>query len=185
MAYQTVAGVRRRLALRFTSRRRWRLALTFGATVLVAAVAVGAVAVVAGPGRLLALVPSRDVAVPAADADPHTVVRAYLDALDAHDLDTARELLTPYHRAKIEQATGNWLTNLRSVRDVRLHPVEDGRQEWGLGRDYAYAVRVPARLDIRFFSDVPQGRDTPFQWGFLLVRNAASDPWRIADEGPV
>ena len=164
--------------------RRLRWLVAFGAAVLVAAVAFGAVAVIAGPGRVLALVPTRDVPVPPADAEPHTVVRAYLDALDAHDLDTAGALLTPEYRRQVGRTSGNWFANLRSVRQVRLAPAEDARSGYGVGSRYRHAVRVPATLDLRLFFDQPAG-DGPMTWGFVLVKNQPGDPWRIADEGPV
>jgi hypothetical protein len=163
--------------------RRARLAVAFGAAVLVAALAFGAVAVVAGPGRLLALVPARDVAVPPAGADPRAVVRAYLDALDAHDLDTARELLAPEYRAQVERTQGNWFVNLRSVRDVRFAAVEDARDGYGVGSRYPYAVRVPAAFEVRLFFGKP-AEDGPLSWHFIVVKSRPGDPWRILDTGP-
>jgi len=165
-------------------RPRARVAVAFGAAALVAAVSVGAVALIAGPGRLLALAPTRDVPMPAASAEPQVVVRSYLDALDAHDLDTARALLTPEHRAQVERTSGNWFANLRSLRDVRLQPAEDDREGYGVGSRYPYAVRVPASFDLRLFFDQPAG-DGPMTWTFVLVRASVDDPWRIRDEGPV
>jgi hypothetical protein len=165
-----------------TRRRRGpRLVAAFAAAVLVAVVAVTVVAVVAGPGTLLALAPARQVPVPADDAAPDLVVRAYLDALDAHDLDTARALLTPERRAAVEQSRGNWFVNLRSVRNVRLAPPVD--TPYGQG-GYRQAVRVPAKLDVTLFFEPAEDDQGTFTWGFVLVRNTPSEPWRIADEGP-
>jgi hypothetical protein len=163
--------------------RRARLAIAFGAAALVAAVAVGAVAVIAGPGRVLALVPARDVPVPAADAEPQHVVRSYLDALDAHDLDTASTLLTPDYRQQVERTGGNWFANLRSVRDVRVSAAEDARDGYGVGSHYPHAVRVPATFTVRLFFDQPTG-DGPLNWSFVLVRESVTEPWRIHDGGP-
>jgi hypothetical protein len=164
--------------------RRARLAIAFGAAVLVAAVAVGAVAMIAGPGRVLALVPARDVPVPAADAEPQHVVRSYLDALDAHDLDTARTLLTSDYRQQVDRTGGNWFGNLRSARDVRVRAAEDARDGYGVGSHYPYAVRVPVTFELRLFFDQPVG-DGPLNWSFVLVRKSVNEPWRIRDEGPV
>ncbi len=163
--------------------RRVRAAITFGAAALVATVAVAAVAVIAGPGRILALVPARDVPVPAADAEPQTVVRGYLDALDAHDLDTASALLAPDYRQHAQRTAGNWFVNLRSIRDVRLGAVQDARAGYGVGSDYPFAVRVPVSFRLRLFFDEPPG-DTPLNWSFVLVRQSQGDPWRIRDDGP-
>ncbi|HEU4369011.1 MAG TPA: hypothetical protein VFV05_12385 [Methylomirabilota bacterium] len=162
-------------------RRGLRLAAAFAAPTLVAVLAVAAVAVVAGPGTLLALVPARQVPVPADDAAPVVVVRAYLDALDAHDLDTARAVLTPERRVAVEQSQGNWFVNLRSVRNVRLDPAVDAPHSRGA---YRQAVRVPAELDVTLFFETAGREGGSLTWGFVLVRNGPEEPWRIADEGP-
>lgn len=163
-------------------RRGLRLVTAFAAAVLVAVVAVTVVAVVSGPGTLLALAPARQVPVPADDAPPDAVVRAYLAALDAHDLDTARAVLTPERRAAVEQSQGNWFVNLRSVQKVRLAaPVDTPYSRGG----YRQAVRVPAQLDVALFFQPAEGDEGAFTWGFVLVRDGAQEPWRIADEGPM
>ena len=120
--------------------------------------------------------------MPADDAAPDVVVRAYLRALDAHDLDTARAVLTPERRVAVEQSQGNWFVNLRSVRNIRLGRAVDAPQNRGA---YRQAVRVPAEFDVRLFFETAAHEDGSLTWEFVLVRNGSAEPWRIADEGPI
>ena len=55
-----------------------------------------------------------DVARPALDATPEQVVTAYLDALDAHDCDTAEAMMTE----SAEDSATSWCKDVASLTDV-------------------------------------------------------------------
>jgi hypothetical protein len=111
---------------------------------------------------------------PPADASPGQVVRAYLDAVQAGNCTVLSQLAT---RNQAERAwCGKGLTISRiTIGDPEPDPGSV------VSRDFEQAVYVPVRLDVQGGADsVESGmRD----WGYVLVRDAAVQQWRVADEG--
>ncbi len=114
------------------------------------------------------------VEVPPADAPPAQVVETYLEALHAGNCTVLGQLAT---RNQAERAwCGKGLTISRiTIGDPEPDPGSV------VSRDFQQAVYVPVRFDVQGGADsVESGmRD----WGYVLVRDAAVQRWRIADEG--
>jgi hypothetical protein len=126
--------------------------------------------------------PRRQVALPPAGAAPAAVVRAYVDALDAHDTGTALALWVPAERAGLRET---WLSDVDTVTGVRLGRPAHERPAWSGHRADQAVVRVPVRFDLRWRwlhgdGSMPSGRT---DWGYLLVRVSPGGPWRIFDQG--
>ena len=141
---------------------------------LVVAVAIAAAVIV----YFVLIGQSTNVEMPANDAAPEEVVRVYLEALGAHDCDTALALTTPTKGA-------SWCTSVARITDaqVRKHVVEE--PAWSGHAAPDAVVNVPVTFDIRwrmFNGDIsmPAG---PMTWGYLLVRSSPTEPWRIFAEG--
>lgn len=119
----------------------------------------------------------RHVAVPPAPATPRQVVAAFTEALDAHDCATARRLSVD------PSSADKWCHDVLALRHVRVQdPVPE--PQWA-GHQGQQVMNVPVTFDLRWrlFHDdgsMPQG---PTLWGYLLVRDSAGHPWRIADQG--
>ena len=114
------------------------------------------------------------VEVPPADASPVQVVRAYLDAIQAGNCTVLSQLAT---RNQAERA---WCGRGLTISHITIgDPVRDPGSI--AGRSFEQAVYVPVRLDVQGGADsVESGmRD----WGYVLVRDADVQQWRIADEG--
>jgi hypothetical protein len=110
---------------------------------------------------------TRDVAVPPDDASPDQVVRAYVDALDAHDCETAAML-------RVGHDVGDFCRNLRSVSLDGTSPGRIPRAE-----DLVTEVEIDADFEWRVFKVDPSLRGQTI-WGFSLERAAPDAPWRIA-----
>jgi hypothetical protein len=124
---------------------------------------------------------SEDVAVPAQDATPEQVVATYLDALNAHDCDTAEAVWTGEER----DSTASWCDDVASLTNIDIGDPgkERPRRSGQSTSEEAVGVGVTFDLDWRLFHDdgsMPEG-DTV--WGYLLVRDSPDAPWRIFSEG--
>ena len=121
--------------------------------------------------------PEREVAMPAPDAGPLEVVRAYVDALDANDEETASRLITSEHHEL------SWIGSVEAVTDLKAwEPVrEDPR--WSGHPRTAEVVRVPVRLDVTWSDPDPSVEDGQQMWSYLLIRDEGSGRWLIFDEG--
>lgn len=142
-----------------------------------AAIAVGGIAA----SDVLGTRQSRDVAVPGADAPPGQVVAAFIDALNAHDCETAAELATSEHRS----SATSWCSDVDRLRDVRIHDPRREQPEW-VGRgaeEHVEAVQVEFDLDWRWFRSDGSMPEGPTTWGYVLVRDSDTDPWRILGQG--
>ena len=122
---------------------------------------------------------TRDVAVPPDGASPEEVVRAYLDALDAHDCDTAERLMTPNSSAE------SWCEDLAGLADVQLRDVIPEKPRWSGHRDDQQVMQVVVRFDLDWpwlhgDGSMPEGLTT---WGYLLVRDSEAESWTIFDQG--
>ena len=122
--------------------------------------------------------PEREVTLPPVTADPETVVRAYVDALDARDIDTARALLTTQQAALVEGAEDSWFTNTESIDNlditapVRVEPSSKFPQH--------AAVYVQFDLTQEHEMSMDNGRQT---WGYFLTRGGADERWLIDNQG--
>jgi hypothetical protein len=121
------------------------------------------------------------VALPPVSANPQGVIAGYVAAINAHDLTTARALLTPTHAQLVEREPDGWFTNIVSVTALKINrPFNDpldARQ-----RHYRYAVGMGVTFDLKQHQvmSMPNG---PTVWGYILVRNSRTQRWLIADEG--
>ena len=150
------------------------------------------------PGRLIALVaavlvaataaylllPPRqtgDVAVPPRDASPEQVVAAYLDAVNAHDCDTAEALMT----ADAEDRATSWCEDVASLEDVDIHDHFTERPKDSGHSAPEEVANVPVTFDLnwRLFHNDGSMDEGATSWGYLLVRDSADSPWRIFDQG--
>ena len=131
-------------------------------------------AVVTALAFTLALSACVKVEVPPADASPEQVVRAYLEAIQAGDCTVLSQLAT---RNQAERA---WCGKGLTVSSVTVGTAEPDPGSV-VSKDFEQAVYVPVRLDVQGGADSvePGMRD----WGYVLVRDAAVQRWRVADEG--
>lgn len=122
-----------------------------------------------------------DVAVPAPGATPEQVVRAYLDALNAHDCDTAEALTTEDAKDTAE----SWCENVASLSgvDVRDHVKERPKDTGRSSPEEVADVPVTFHLKWRPFRNDGSMHQGATTWGYLLVHDSADSPWRIFDQG--
>jgi hypothetical protein len=150
-------------------------------TALVVAVLV---MVVAATAAYLLLPPRQtgDVAVPPRDANPEQVVTAYLDALNAHDCDTAAALTT----ADPEDSSAKlWCEDVASLKnvDIQDHFSEQPNLSGHSAPEEVANVPVTFDLNWRLFHNDGSMDEGATSWGYLLVRDSADSPWRIFDQG--
>ena len=147
---------------------------------VVLALAVVAV-VAAGLGVVLALPPRQtaEVAVPGRTATPEQVVRAYLRALDAHDCDTATQVVARESRPGTASMCGDVAGVPRA--EVRRASAEEPVTA-GLPAG-TQVVEVPVTLDVEWRLLHGAGVRGPHAWGYVLARTSSDQPWRIVDEG--
>jgi hypothetical protein len=125
----------------------------------------------------------RDVALPPRDASPIRVVRAYVSALDARDLATARRLVAPGSGQRVSPRF--WIDNLDSITGLRVQrPSPLPPRVVGRGPSWqVVVVNVTFHVQWRWLHDqtgLPEGGKF---WGYTLARSATTKPWRIIDEG--
>ena len=139
-------------------------------------------ALVLGAYVLVRLQPWAQVDVPPADASPQQVVLAYTQAESAHDLGTMHEI------SEDDALVPSWIDVLLmrgprftdiTVDEPRRHDTQGTRAE-----DWRQATFVPVEMTVTKGSDggFSDGRQ---HWGYVLVRNADDEPWRIIDQGAV
>jgi hypothetical protein len=122
-----------------------------------------------------------DVVVPRANATPKQVVTAYLDALNAHDCDTAEAVMTDGAKG---EAT-SWCEDVASLTDVDVSDYSRERPEWSghSGREQVTNVPVAFNLNWRPFHNDGSMDEGATVWGYLLVRARPGSPWRIFSQG--
>jgi hypothetical protein len=139
--------------------------------------------VVAATATYLLLPPrqTHDVGVPPSDASPEQVVTAYLDALNAHDCDTAQALMT----ADAEDSAKSWCEDVASLTNVDVHDHFTERPEDSGHTAPDEVANVPVGFDLnwRLFHSDGSMEEGATAWGYLLVRSTPDSPWRIFDEG--
>ncbi|WP_067485179.1 DUF4829 domain-containing protein [Actinomadura hibisca] len=123
------------------------------------------------------------VKLPPAGAPPQEVVTAYVAAINAHDKKTGRALSTA-HFGKLETTeVADSLFNDAKLSDLKVSaPIPEQGYESPDGKQYAQVVKVPVTFDLKQKTEVsmPNG---PTAWGYLLVRESLTGPWRINDHG--
>ena len=148
-------------------RSRW---LTFA---LATAVTLGALAAVAiwiyGPRR-----EKYAVALPPPTASQREVVRAYLDALDAHDTATALALSAPSMRG----TTQMWLASTAGISKVRIgalayYAQEPPGQQYSVPTDFVYSSH--------WWKNDPSFGDGEHYWEYWLTK--VNGRWLIDDDG--
>jgi hypothetical protein len=123
------------------------------------------------------------VALPPAGAPPAEVARAYVQALDREDTAALRGLSTPHFA---DQAIG-WLDNLEGVRLIRAEGVVRDLGGIGSARRHREVIYLPVELDLDFVDPTRSNfpADGPTHWGYVLVRDAPGEAWRVDDEGHI
>ena len=123
------------------------------------------------------------VAIPPAGSTPEAVAGAYVQALDHADRNALRGLSTPHF---VDQAIG-WLDNLEGVRLIHTERVVRDLGGIGSARRHREVIYVPVELDLDLVDPGRSGfaEDGPTHWGFVLVRNAPNEAWRVDDEGHI
>lgn len=121
---------------RVFARSRRIVALVVGVVVLIV---VGVVAYLLLPPRQ-----SDDVAVPANDTTPEQVVTAYLDALNAHDCDTAEAVMT----SDAQDSATMWCSKVASLTDVDVRDHFTERPEDSGHSAPEEVVNVPVTFDL-------------------------------------
>lgn len=129
--------------------------------------AIAAVTVVAvvGMAQLYPLPRTADVLSPPADATAEEVVRAYLEAIDAHDCDTAQDLTAPSFAA----VTESMCHDAASLTTTELQTVGTG------------AVHASFDIDRRLFAEDVSVPEDGWGWTYYLTRGP--EGWRVSDAG--
>jgi hypothetical protein len=108
-------------------------------------------------------------------------VAAYVSALNAHDIVTARALLTPVHARVVQGAVDSWFRNVVSIKHLQMNkPFKDPYDARQLHYNYCVGMGVEFAVEQHQVMSMPNG---PTESGYTLCRNSRSRRWRIADEG--
>jgi hypothetical protein len=123
---------------------------------------------------------TRDIAMPADDATPEQVVATYLDALDAHDCDTAAAIMS-----EDGDSARMWCEDILDLSDVEVRAHVREKPQWSGRSPTEDVVHVPVSFDLDWrplLSDHSMAGG-PTDWGYLLVRESPASPWRIFTQG--
>ncbi|MFI6516058.1 DUF4829 domain-containing protein [Spirillospora sp. NPDC050679] len=123
------------------------------------------------------------VKLPPAGAPPQEVVTAYVAAINAHDKKAGRALSTPrFGRLETEEVADS-LFNDAKISNLKISaPIPEQGYQSPDGKRYAQVVKVPVTFDLKQESEASMP-DGPTAWGYLLVRESLTGPWRINDHG--
>ena len=118
---------------------------------------------------------------PTASEAPDDVVRAYLDAVQHEDEDSAAQVSTPGFAAQDQWQHGED-PGLKDV-DVSSEVVPYDTT-WSPDELKAYEQVVSVQVTFTV-TDPDQGFSTgePSGWGYVLVRHGDQEPWLIAEAG--
>lgn len=122
--------------------------------------------------------PRPEVPVPPPSATPEQVVRAYLAASTAHDVDTMNALVDGDGVRRASRFDATW-----TVRDVRTSPPVPDTWIGDENPAYAEVVHVDVDLHILKGHDLNFPDDTDRYWGYMLGRRSPTGPWRILEQG--
>lgn len=116
------------------------------------------------------------------DASPTTVVHAFLDALNAHDVEAAKRSLSPEFEQRFESSADSWFTNIVSITNIEvgdpLPQVPEGNGMSG----YQQGVQVLTHFDLEQRTVVSMHNGAT-SWGYMLARESDGDPWLIVSQG--
>lgn len=116
------------------------------------------------------------------DASPTSVVHAFLDALNAHDVEAAKRLLSPEFEQRMESSAGSWFTNIVSITNVEVGgPVPQVPEGNGMS-GYQQGVQVVTHFDLEQRTVVSMHNGST-SWGYMLARESDGDPWLIVSQG--
>jgi hypothetical protein len=112
------------------------------------------------------------------------VARAYVAALNAHDCGAAKTLST------LDGARDAvmWCGNVRTLSATSWGTPRMEAPKWSGRQAPQEVVFVPVTIRVTwrpFHDDGSLAPSTAQTWGYLLVREDATAPWRVADQGPV
>ena len=139
---------------------------------------------------MMVSMPSKDVDMPASDASPEEVVASYVDALNVHDCDTAVALAAESH----QESTRRWCRSVAGLTKLQVgNPVVEPSAisqrsdltSSATAADATDVVRVPVTFDVKwrlFRSDASMTEGTT-DWGYVLMRESPTAPWRLVGEG--
>ncbi|PBI97171.1 nuclear transport factor 2 family protein [Rhodococcus sp. P-2] len=116
------------------------------------------------------------------DASPTTVVHAFLDALNAHDVEAAKRLLSPEFEQRFESSADSWFTNIVSITNIEVgDPVPQVPEGNGMS-GYQQGVQVLTHFDLEQRTVVSMHNGAT-SWGYMLARESDTDPWLIVSQG--
>lgn len=132
----------------------------------------------------VALLPPRTsehVAIPPSDAAPEQVAAAYLEALNAHDCDTAAAL----GAVAGEDTLRSWCEDVAALTEIQIGDSFPELPAWSGNAPGTEVVQVPVAFDLdwRLFHNDGSMDEGPTTWGYLLTRSSEAGPWRIAGQG--
>lgn len=118
---------------------------------------------------LLVVAGCSHVAVPADDASPQDVVRAYVAAVNAKDCSTAKDLAP--------SSAGSWCGSA-TLDDLQITGTSDETRE---GEPSEKVKHVAVQFTLRGGDgSMTEGRNG---WGYLLDKTGPNGAWRIYDQG--
>lgn len=120
--------------------------------------------------------PTQHVAMPPASASPEDVVRVYLAARNAGDVDTVNAIVVSDYM-RLSRSDRRWV-----VGDIDISPATTEGLRGTRAEGWTQAVRVEVTFMTRQAPDMTIAEGAT-AWGYLLVRNADSERWRIIDQG--
>jgi hypothetical protein len=112
------------------------------------------------------------------------VAKAYVAALNAHDCTAAKTLSTP----DAADITAMWCIAVRSLVVPTWGTPRNEAPQWTGHQAPQEVVFVPATITVTwrpFHDDGSMSSAGQHTWGYLLVRESSTAPWRVADQGPV
>ena len=133
---------------------------------------------VAAPAAWWVTSPRQEVPVPPVSASPDAVVRSYLEASTAHDVDTMNALVEGDHVGRASRFDPTW-----TVRDVKTSPPVPDPWTGDKNTSYPEVVHVDVNLHMIKGHSLNFPDDTDTYWGYILGRRSSADPWRILEQG--
>lgn len=122
--------------------------------------------------------PRPHVSVPPTSASPEQVVRAYLAASNAHDVDTMNALVEGDRAGRESRFQPTW-----TMREVKVSPATPDSWIGDANTTYPEVVHVDVDMHMLKGHDMNFPDDTDTYWGYILGRRSSADPWRIVDQG--
>ena len=121
--------------------------------------------------------PTERVPLPPVGASPEQVVGTYLEAMNAGDVDTINALVVSDYLQR-SRSDSRW-----TVTDITIHSAQPESLTNSAAEGWSQAVNVPVTFRTTHAPDISIPDDEEMYWGYLLVRNKDTDPWRIIDQG--